>query len=109
MFEALTDRLQGAFRSLTGQGKISEENVREAIREVRTALLEADVQLGYLRRCTMRAPATERDKENSIPGDSLHTDLLRTPKLLPNAAAGQAHCVRLSRHGEFHHGRRKTF
>jgi signal recognition particle subunit SRP54 len=45
MFEALTDRLQDAFRSLTGQGKISEENVREAIREVRTALLEADVQL----------------------------------------------------------------
>lgn len=45
MFEALTERLQSAFRSLSGRGKISEENVREALREVRTALLEADVHL----------------------------------------------------------------
>jgi signal recognition particle subunit SRP54 len=45
MFEALTDRFQSVFRSLSGRGKISEENVREAMREVRTALLEADVHL----------------------------------------------------------------
>lgn len=45
MFETLTDRFQNVFRSLSGRGKISEENVREALREVRTALLEADVHL----------------------------------------------------------------
>jgi signal recognition particle subunit SRP54 len=45
MFEALTDRLGSVFRSLSGRGRISEENVREAMREVRTALLEADVNL----------------------------------------------------------------
>ncbi len=45
MFDALTDRFNHAFRSLSGKGRISEENVREAMREVRTALLEADVNL----------------------------------------------------------------
>ncbi|HLL90528.1 MAG TPA: signal recognition particle protein [Tepidisphaeraceae bacterium] len=43
MFDALTDRLNSALRNLAGRGRISEENVREAMREVRTALLEADV------------------------------------------------------------------
>ena len=45
MFDALTDRFSSVFRSLSGRGRISEENVREAMREVRTALLEADVNL----------------------------------------------------------------
>ncbi|MBS3821017.1 MAG: signal recognition particle receptor subunit alpha, partial [Phycisphaerae bacterium] len=43
MFEALTDKFNGVFRKMTGRGRISEDNVREAMREVRTALLEADV------------------------------------------------------------------
>lgn len=43
MFDALTDRLSDALRSLSGKGRISDENVRDAIRDVRTALLEADV------------------------------------------------------------------
>src|SRR3954454_20180879 len=43
MFDNLTDKLSGVFRGLSGRGKISEENVREAMKEVRTALLEADV------------------------------------------------------------------
>src|SRR5437762_4758155 len=45
MFTTLTDKFQGVFRSLSGRGRISEENIREAMREVRTALLEADVNL----------------------------------------------------------------
>src|SRR6476620_1902797 len=49
MLEALTDKLGGVFRSLSGRGKISEENVREAMREVRTALLEADVNFKVVR------------------------------------------------------------
>src|SRR6266478_4919622 len=43
MLDALTDKFTGVFRALSGRGKISEENIREAMREVRTALLEADV------------------------------------------------------------------
>src|SRR5215831_12114770 len=43
MFTSLTDKFQGVFRSLSGRGRISEENIRESMREVRTALLEADV------------------------------------------------------------------
>ena len=45
MFEALADRLESAWKNLRGQGKISESNVKEAVREVRRALLEADVNL----------------------------------------------------------------
>jgi signal recognition particle subunit SRP54 len=43
MLDALTDKFTGVFRALSGRGRISEENIREAMREVRTALLEADV------------------------------------------------------------------
>ncbi len=43
MFGTLTDRFNDAFRKLSGRGRISESNVREAMDEVRTALLEADV------------------------------------------------------------------
>jgi signal recognition particle subunit SRP54 len=43
MFESLTDRLEGVFKKLRGHGILTEENIGEAMREVRTALLEADV------------------------------------------------------------------
>jgi len=43
MFDTLTDKFSSVFRGLSGRGRISEENIREAMREVRTALLEADV------------------------------------------------------------------
>ena len=45
MFENLGDRLQGTFKKLRGQGKLTEDNIQEAMREVRMALLEADVAL----------------------------------------------------------------
>ncbi len=45
MFEALSDRLGGVFDKLTGRGALSEKDVRAAMREVRVALLEADVAL----------------------------------------------------------------
>jgi len=50
MFEALTDKFNDVFRRLSGRGRISEDNVREAMREVRTALLEADVNYEVVRR-----------------------------------------------------------
>jgi len=45
MFDALSERLEGAWKKLRGQDKISEANIQEALREVRRALLEADVNL----------------------------------------------------------------
>src|ERR671913_648774 len=43
MFESLSDRLQGVFRSLRGEVRLTEETVEAALREIRLALLEADV------------------------------------------------------------------
>jgi signal recognition particle subunit SRP54 len=43
MFDSLSSKLQGAFKNLRGLGKISGDNISEALREVRMALLEADV------------------------------------------------------------------
>ncbi|MFT5367881.1 MAG: signal recognition particle subunit SRP54 [Candidatus Latescibacterota bacterium] len=43
MFELLSERLEGAFKKLRGHGRLSESNIDEAMREVRRALLEADV------------------------------------------------------------------
>ncbi len=45
MFDNLTDRLDGVFKTLRGTGKLTEENIKESMREVRMALLEADVNL----------------------------------------------------------------
>jgi signal recognition particle subunit SRP54 len=49
MFEQLSERFQSAFRSLTGRGKLSEANIEDALREVRRALLEADVNFKVAR------------------------------------------------------------
>jgi len=43
MFETLTDKLNATFRRLTGRGKLTEANIQDALKQVRIALLEADV------------------------------------------------------------------
>ena len=59
MFENLSDRLSGVFERLTKQGALSEDDVKTALREVRVALLEADVSLpvarDFVRRVTDKA------------------------------------------------------
>jgi signal recognition particle subunit SRP54 len=49
MFENLTDKLQTVFKRIRGHGSLSEENIQEALREVRMALLEADVHFQVVR------------------------------------------------------------
>lgn len=49
MFESLSDRLSGVFDKLRGKGALSEQDVAEAMREVRVALLEADVSLSVVK------------------------------------------------------------
>src|SRR5210317_961294 len=45
MFQSLSDRLSQSLRNVTGKARLSEENIQETMREVRMALLEADVAL----------------------------------------------------------------
>jgi signal recognition particle subunit SRP54 len=49
MFDTLSDRLETVFKRLKGQGRITERNIEEALREVRLALLEADVNIRVVR------------------------------------------------------------
>jgi signal recognition particle subunit SRP54 len=49
MFENLSEKLQRAFKNLRGQGTMTEENIQEALREIRVALLEADVNLNVVK------------------------------------------------------------
>lgn len=63
MFESLSKRLEGIFSNLGGQGKLTEEDVNAALREVRLALIEADVNLKVARQFV------ERVKEKAIGSD----------------------------------------
>ncbi|NLE21106.1 MAG: signal recognition particle protein [Clostridiales bacterium] len=62
-FEGLSDKLQRAFKKLTGKGKLSEANIKDAMREVRMALLEADVNYlvvkDFIKSVTDRAVGAE--------------------------------------------------
>jgi signal recognition particle subunit SRP54 len=63
MFDALTQRIGDALRTLRGRGRISESNVQDAMRQVRTALLEADVNVEVARKfcdeCVQKALGME--------------------------------------------------
>src|SRR5258708_19010598 len=48
MFENLTEKLQRAFKTLRGQGTLTEENIQEALGAIRVAMLDADVNLGVV-------------------------------------------------------------
>ena len=49
MFETLSEKLQRSFKTLRGQGTLTDENINEALREIRVALLESDVNLDVAR------------------------------------------------------------
>jgi signal recognition particle subunit SRP54 len=57
MFESLSNRLQGVFRSIRGQSRLSEDRVDEALREIRLALLEADVNFRVVKAFVERVRA----------------------------------------------------
>lgn len=89
MFDSLTEKIQKVFKDLRGHGKLTEENVREALDQVRTALLEADVHLETTGRFleAVRRKAMGQDVLLSLtPGQALikvvHQELiaLLTPK-----------------------------
>ena len=74
MFENLSDRLEGVFKKLRGHGKLTEENIGEALHEVRGALLEADVNFkvakDFVTNVTAKAVGREVSKSLS-PGQQI--------------------------------------
>jgi signal recognition particle subunit SRP54 len=50
VFDSLTDKLEGVFRKLVGSGRLSEKNISDAMKEVRLALLEADVSYSVVQK-----------------------------------------------------------
>jgi len=74
MFENLTERLEGAFKKLRGHGKLTEDNIQEAMREVRMALLEADVNFTVVKEfiATVTAKAVGKEVLSSLsPGQQV--------------------------------------
>lgn len=67
MFDSLSDRLAGSLKKLRGQGRITEDNIKETLREVRMALLEADVALPVVR------DFIERVKERAMGQDVMRS------------------------------------
>ena len=67
IFESLSDRLQETFKKLRGHGKLTEDDVNEAMREVRMALLEADVNFKVVKNFIKTV------KERAIGQDVLET------------------------------------
>src|SRR5271157_6068362 len=94
MFDTLSGKLQNAFRNLRGLGKISEANAGEALREVRMALLDADVNFKVARDFIeeVKTKALGQEVVQSIqPGQQIikiiHDELV---KLLGSSNAGLA-------------------
>ena len=62
-FEGLNEKLQAVIRKLNGKGKLSEADVKEAMREIRLALLEADVNFvvvrDFIKKASARAVGSE--------------------------------------------------
>ena len=50
MFESLTEKLNKTFKDLRGRGRLTEKNIEDALKEVRLALLEADVNYKVVKR-----------------------------------------------------------
>lgn len=65
MFENLTERLSGVIKSLRGEARLTEENIQSALREVRMALIEADVALPAIK------DFIERVKQKAVGQDVL--------------------------------------
>ncbi len=84
MFNDLTDRLDGIFKKLKGHGKLTEKNIKESLREVRRALLEADVNFKIVKKfvASVQERAVGQDVLKSLaPGQQVvkivHEELIK--------------------------------
>lgn len=95
MFDRLTDAFHGLYRKLSGQATITESNVRDALRDVRTALIDADVHLDVVEAFTKQVldSALGREVTKSLrPGQEMigivHDELVKFLGGAPKAADG---------------------
>ena len=76
-FEGLTEKLSNAFKKLRGKGRLSEADVKESMREIRLALLEADVNYkvvkDFIKKTTGRCVGTDV-LESLTPAQIMHID-----------------------------------
>jgi signal recognition particle subunit SRP54 len=98
MFENLSDRFQGIVRQLTGQARLTPDNIRESLREVRRALLEADVPVSVAREFVARIEARavgEDVLKHLKPGQQVvgivHEELVRLLGEAPPSLASSPH------------------
>jgi signal recognition particle subunit SRP54 len=98
LFEALTSRLEGIFRHLRGQGRLTPDNIRESLREIRRALLEADVQVSVAKDfvAQVETRAVGEDVLKSLtPGQMVvgivHEELVKLLGRSPVTLAGSPH------------------
>jgi hypothetical protein len=118
MFQSLSDRLSGVLDKLTRRGSLTDSDVAEAMREVRRALLEADVSLDVVRDFTekVKAKAIGQNVVKSVtPGQMVvkivHDELVAMlgsdaqPIDLDCSAAGRNHAGRPAGLGQDHHDR----
>ena len=73
MFESLNERLEGAFKNLKGHGKLSEINIAQSVKEIRRALVAADVNYKIAKEFTDKIKDKALGQENVLnavrPGD----------------------------------------
>lgn len=79
MFETLSDRLQNAIKNIKGYGKITEENIDSMVREVRFALLEADVNYKVVKEFTsaVREKALGEEVKKSLTPGEMFVGIIR--------------------------------
>ena len=76
MFSSLSERLTSVLRGLSGRGVLTDDAVKEGMREIRRVLLEADVSFELTREFVKRVQARDR---KSTRLNSSHTDISRMP------------------------------
>lgn len=85
MFDNLTQRLNRTLKNISGKGRITEDNIKDTLRDVRTALLEADVALPVVKSFTARVKERALGQEVAMsltPGQefikAVHAELVAT-------------------------------
>ena len=79
MFEYMGDRLSNAIKNIKGMGRITEDNIRAAMREIRTALLEADVNYEVVKEIirNVKEKALGLEVEKSLKPEELFIKLVK--------------------------------
>ena len=83
MFESLGDRLQNAINKIKGYGKITEDNISDVIREIRLALLEADVNYTVVKEFVnnVKEKALGEEVQKSLKPSELFVKILKDERI----------------------------